>query len=658
MLRLVVIVFVALLAIVNCQMDTSKCDPKRLKPHPNIPDREFKLVKDEDLQYHMAIEDNDGSKQRTFEMDQYYDGPGNRAVTFFKSNSLEVRIYVYGNTNERVTHIPKIQICTAEAANGTFDTPISAINTPSGVRIMPPISLLHLMNGDAFKLVYIGKDNLRGIPVDQWQACTYSKETKVTSKLTVSLADGDSWTVAEVLNDVKNIPVGMQAENFLPNGTTWKNVYTVTKFKAAAMAKEEIWTVADGVYCDGRQKGKALPNVPKAFSYRSQVVQPITETKNLIGSFTNIKEIYNQDQGLFRIDYIDGVDPITEVHDFNTDLNYKYNRYTGDCALSTIDPAGHDAKQDGGFVKMKDPKEFFYFDTADFQYVGQKLVGNINTDVWIGKRDFENQQTTWQWHFMADGWFQNSKLAVLAHEPVMLIITFFERVYDNVTNESRIQTIPVYYYYYDFEETPLLDSSDFDIVPCFDDKPKKRFSFNLPTQHRARMQKYKTNLKNGILLGLVTATSVLPLRIQRLEVEFYQDSIQVVFTMLEKPEFYGPIKTKPQEITIANATLLLNATLNAGSLVIPFIIDNNEMYSLLGEPNTLRELNQRPDIPSTNKHNSDDSIMKPNTPKELNQTSSIPSTKKNVSDERVTSVIRKFNNIKISETRTISLGFD
>ncbi len=59
----------------------------------------------------MSIETNDGGKMATFEMDQYFDGPGNRAVTHFRSNGVEVRIYVDGNTNERVTHIPCCELC-------------------------------------------------------------------------------------------------------------------------------------------------------------------------------------------------------------------------------------------------------------------------------------------------------------------------------------------------------------------------------------------------------------------------------------------------------------------------------------------------------------------------------------------------------------------
>jgi hypothetical protein len=40
------------------------------------------------------------------------------------------------------------------------------------------------------------------------------------------------------------------------------------------MKQLEFVKTPDGVYCEGRSKGKPLPNVPKAFSFRSQIITP------------------------------------------------------------------------------------------------------------------------------------------------------------------------------------------------------------------------------------------------------------------------------------------------------------------------------------------------------------------------------------------------
>ncbi len=58
------------------------------------------------LQYQMTMEQNDGSQQATFELDQYFDGPGNRAVTILRGRGVEVRFYVNGSNNELYTYLP------------------------------------------------------------------------------------------------------------------------------------------------------------------------------------------------------------------------------------------------------------------------------------------------------------------------------------------------------------------------------------------------------------------------------------------------------------------------------------------------------------------------------------------------------------------------
>ncbi len=69
------------------------------------------IPNDEVLQYHISLVKNDALKGSSFEYEQYYDGPGNRAVTIIKDNNYykqneEVQIYVNGNQNERYTYVP------------------------------------------------------------------------------------------------------------------------------------------------------------------------------------------------------------------------------------------------------------------------------------------------------------------------------------------------------------------------------------------------------------------------------------------------------------------------------------------------------------------------------------------------------------------------
>jgi hypothetical protein len=151
-----------------------------VEPDASLPDIPFVLPKDDQLQYHMSIQSNDASKKSTYEFEQYYDGPGNRAVTIIRDNNAnnvneEVRIYVDGNKNERYTYVPAgelsffecIQrhymttllfqthksnqtagICNTEKAVDSLDTPIPSVNINGKEHIIPPFSLLHLLNNN------------------------------------------------------------------------------------------------------------------------------------------------------------------------------------------------------------------------------------------------------------------------------------------------------------------------------------------------------------------------------------------------------------------------------------------------------------------------------------------------------------------------------
>ncbi len=104
---------------------------------------------------------------------------------------------------------------------------------------------------------------------------------------------------------------------------------------------------------------------------------------------------------------------------------------------------------------------------------------------------------------MADGWYQKSEAFYEVHEPVLLIITFFETTFNNVTKldetvsftstaRSRPEAtlvylffffkkkISVYYYMSDFDEN-VMDSSKFRITDCYGKEAKKHFRFSLPS---------------------------------------------------------------------------------------------------------------------------------------------------------------------------------
>ena len=82
--------------------------------------------------------------------------------------------------------------------------------------------------------------------------------------------------------------------------------------------------------------------------------------------------------------------------------------------------------------------EFFQFDRKpDFQYVGQRKVRGINTDVWSAPRVYNGLDVVMEWHFMADGWKIQETFAVESNEPVLLKMNY--RTPEPVESEQQVR---------------------------------------------------------------------------------------------------------------------------------------------------------------------------------------------------------------------------
>jgi hypothetical protein len=92
------------------------------------------------------------------------------------------------------------------------------------------------------------------------------------------------------------------------------------------------------------------------------------------------KEWYDFDRKLARIDlqpqiesYL-GMNPISEVHDFNQGIRYIFDQSTDKCINKTdLDPYATDTSLSNGtqYVRIKTSLEMFHFDSVDYQYHGK-----------------------------------------------------------------------------------------------------------------------------------------------------------------------------------------------------------------------------------------------------------------------------------------------
>jgi hypothetical protein len=55
--------------------------------------------------------------------------------------------------------------------------------------------------------------------------------------------DPTVWSISVPYANVSVVPVEIKTENKYPNGTTWTDIYSVTKFRPAIITRDEFWLV-------------------------------------------------------------------------------------------------------------------------------------------------------------------------------------------------------------------------------------------------------------------------------------------------------------------------------------------------------------------------------------------------------------------------------
>ena len=190
------------------------------------------------------------------------------------------------------------------------------------------------------------------------------------------------------------------------------------------------------MYCPGRLNVRAVPKIPNSFSFRAQVTEAIPNTDGFFGLTSSIRESFDYDKKLFRIDYGENRSISFEVHDFINGLKYKMNRYNDDCQISKLTP-GIDAITDGVNLKLKDPLQFFYLDGTTTQFVGMRKVNGQNANVWIGpKKISDGEDAILEWYFQTDQWVSQETNNIATNEPILLNI-FVNKQYVDQNNKTN-----------------------------------------------------------------------------------------------------------------------------------------------------------------------------------------------------------------------------
>ncbi|CAH1252265.1 Hypp9244 [Branchiostoma lanceolatum] len=386
-------------------------------------------------------------------------------------------------------------------------------------------SVAQMFNLGTNGMIYAGTTTVRGMPVHRYSLCVYWDQWQSSIQTDYYFTASD---YPNPYNWASMVPVRITAKGLAqgpphhrpgdpvnPNEATmtqhnFDHVYDIFFFKPYVNDRT-VFDIPAGVFCPGRPPVKAIPDIPAAFSYRSEILVKY----NFVVSY--IDEYYDYNSKLVRYDYKPlaasstsfGTDNEIVVHDFNTGVEYLTDAISGNCTVRPITNTSFDSEAvDPYTIRMRDKFEFFEFDKVNYTYSGVKELRGIPCDVWITTRmdwPFKGKVTSWEWWFSA--------------------------------------TFP----YYTIYNTYAFDNSQpkfefFDINHCFPAENRKRLQVQFPAAYFSQVFSNQTLFKEEMLLALVQTGQVSPLRVIDIKLD-YDDSrrILVQFTLLDKAPIAGSV---------------------------------------------------------------------------------------------------------------------
>ncbi len=137
-----------------------------------------------------------------------------------------------------------------------------------------------------------------------------------------------------------------------------------------------------------------------------------------------------------------------------------------------------------------------------------------------------------------------AKVSAFTTNSVCLInnLIYIKKLLFNLFGFNLITQQPTYLWYTfsDFQsESEILLNNDISI--CYDSFEKRRFKFTISNENVQTILNYASLFKVATIKKLHKSAKVTVLRINQLEFVTSQDSVQVLFTIVQKSSFYGII---------------------------------------------------------------------------------------------------------------------
>lgn len=226
--------------------------------------------------FSMSVEVNILQRNRSITVHEYYHGDGNRGRIRLASDDTET-VYIYDYDDAQVFLIPdrtgdsEVE-CGVRVINRNTPRPFlffgyEEVDGKAHIASVQRLFGLSEHSSDV-GAVYVGVEQVRGIPCDRWQTCHVHGKTNLSFTLDYYLSVGDVWN-STYLNDPYPVQLVLIGSRYVSPGETYDfhHVYSITSFNSGPDAvPDELFSVPTGLVCRDRKPGPPPPEIGSYFS--------------------------------------------------------------------------------------------------------------------------------------------------------------------------------------------------------------------------------------------------------------------------------------------------------------------------------------------------------------------------------------------------------
>ncbi|CAC5396031.1 unnamed protein product [Mytilus coruscus] len=500
-------------------------DPSKWPKLPDLPES-FKT----------NIEINLIEESSTLDAVEYFDDFGNRVALYTTKEGLDgVAVYDFpSNEVFYVTH----GVCLVANITQRPEADLFGVTESDGFfHVMTSSTALKF--GQQYNETYMGTDIIRGINVDHWRACLHWNRSNANFTVDYYFSKPNSWKTS---SDFLTVPVRADVTGeFIHADGSNKALHHIYEYHAFAGSLDldsnpAVFETPPGVICQGRKKTKPVPDFPKQFYYRQELVVSGIVTYIDVWYIEKYKYLRYDSRPLRPTNAFYTTNPVTEILDYNTGVYFYKDNILGNCTILPLKKSSFGAKlsrsltnQTGDFMLgMQNPLELFYLDKG-YTFVGTRPCRELTCDVFSAiKNNFvingqlDTANTTIEVFLLSTDSgltiYPENGLDLPTVVPVMMTLNA-----DSVGYSETIQ-------FYDFDDSDP-DISVFDVSSCYNDMSKLNFNLRFPgrmaiDRHRATLQ--LTQLKLAETMGIEIT------RLQNLRIDIDYADVYIHASLLDR----------------------------------------------------------------------------------------------------------------------------